>query len=131
MWKRGDFSTLDWVTEADLSPHNCPVTEKQEQTRSAKRLLLWKREYEAQPSSYLSKLVAALRALPKNSSLAPWQGSRQHHWARSVTLVGAPSDARCYRLPLGQPRSSRPWATALRLEDHCTARATNPLAWKG
>lgn len=58
--------------EADLSPHDCSVTEKPEQTRSAGRLLLWKGEYEAQPSSDLRKLVVALRALPKNSSFAPW-----------------------------------------------------------
>ena len=58
--------------EADLSPHDCSVTEKPEQTRSAGRLLLWKGEYEAQPSSDLRKLVVALRALPKNSSFTPW-----------------------------------------------------------
>lgn len=126
-------SSLKVVMEAALSPHNCPVTEKQEQPRSAERLLLWKGEYEAQPSSDFRKLVVALRALPKKSSFAPWQGSRQPQWARSVILVGAPSNARlkCYRLPLAQPRSSRPWATTLGLEDHCPALATNPLAWKG
>ena len=58
----------------------------------AERLLLCQGEHEAQPSSYLRKPVAALRAVPQNSSSAPWQGSGQHQWARSVILEGAPSN---------------------------------------